>query len=70
MFHSRRLNNRINHIHEKALGTIYQDYNSFFKQLLSNGSSLTKMFYANAKSESHFAFFKILLTKAATGNVL
>ena len=31
MFHSRRLNNRINHIHEWALRIIYQDYNSSFK---------------------------------------
>ena len=34
MFHSRRLNNRINHIHERVLRIIYQDYNSFFKELL------------------------------------
>ena len=30
MFHSRRLNNRIDHIHERALKIIYQDYNSSF----------------------------------------
>ena len=30
MFHNRRLNNRIDHIHERA----YQDYNSSFKELL------------------------------------
>ena len=34
MFHSRRLNNRIDHIHERALKIIYQDYNSSFKELL------------------------------------
>ena len=34
MFHSRRLSNRINHIHERALRIIYQDYNSSFKKLL------------------------------------
>ena len=41
MFHSRRLNNRINHIHERALRIIYQDYNSSFKELLRKDSSLT-----------------------------
>ena len=44
MFHSRRLNNRIDHIHERALKIIYQDYNSSFKELLRKDSSLTKMF--------------------------
>ena len=44
MFHSRRLNNRIDHIHERALRTIYQDYNSSFKELLSKEDSLTKIF--------------------------
>ena len=41
MFHSRRLNNRINHIHERTLRIIYQDYNSSFKELLRKDSSLT-----------------------------
>ena len=41
MLHSRRLNNRINHIHERALRIIYQDYNSSFKELLRKDSSLT-----------------------------
>ena len=35
MFHSRRLNNRIDHIHERALKIIYQGYNSSFKELLN-----------------------------------
>ena len=34
MFHSRRLSNRFNYIHERALRIIYQDYNSSFKKLL------------------------------------
>ena len=34
MFHSRRINNRINHIHESALKIIYQDYNSSLKELV------------------------------------
>ena len=41
MFHSRRLNNRINHIHERALRIIYQDFSSSFKELLRKDSSLT-----------------------------
>ena len=34
MFHSRDLNNRIDHIHDRALKIIFQDYNSSFKKLL------------------------------------
>ena len=34
MFHSRKLNNRINHIHEKALRLVYKDYTSSFDELL------------------------------------
>ena len=34
MFHSRRLNNRIDHIHERALKIIYQDYISLLKNFL------------------------------------
>ena len=34
MFHSRRINNRIDHVHERALKVIYQDYNFSFKELL------------------------------------
>ena len=40
LFHSRRLNNRINHIHESALRIIYQDYSSF-KDVLRKDSSFT-----------------------------
>ena len=41
MFHSQPLNNRINHIHGRALRMIYQDYNSSFKELIRKDSSLT-----------------------------
>ena len=34
MFHSRPINNYIDHILERALKIIYQDYNSSFKELL------------------------------------
>ena len=33
MFHSRKLNNRINNIHERALRIVYRDYQSTFQQL-------------------------------------
>ena len=37
--HSRRLNKRINHIHERGLRIVYEDYTSSFAQLLKiNGS--------------------------------
>ena len=40
-FHSRRLNNRISNIHERALRTIYHDYTTSFSDLLAQDTSLT-----------------------------
>ena len=37
---SRRLNSRINHIHERALRIIYEDYVSSFKELLKRNDSV------------------------------
>ena len=34
MFHSRRANSKINHIHERALRIVYKDNNSSFQELL------------------------------------
>ena len=34
MFHSRKLNSRINHIHERALRLVYKGYTSTFDELL------------------------------------
>ena len=34
MFYSRKLNNRINHIHERVLRLVYKDYTSSFDELL------------------------------------
>ena len=34
IFHSRKLNERINHIHETALRIVYKDFNSSFEELL------------------------------------
>ena len=41
MFHSRRLNNRINHIHERALRIIYQVTIPLLKNYLEKIGSLT-----------------------------
>ena len=40
MFHSRKLNERINHIHERALRIVYKDFNSSFQELLIKDNSL------------------------------
>ena len=40
MFHSRKLNHRINSIHERALRVTYQDYQSTFLQLLQKDNSV------------------------------
>ena len=39
MFHSRYTNNKINRLHESALRTVYNDYESTFDQLLINDKS-------------------------------
>ena len=41
MFHSRKLNNHINSIHDRALRITYQDYSSPFKDLLKKDKAVT-----------------------------
>ena len=41
MFSSRTMNNKINHIHERALRLVYQDYKTSFEDLLKKDNSLT-----------------------------
>ena len=41
MFRSKKLNNRINNIHERALRIVYRDYKSTFKQLLKQNKSVS-----------------------------
>ena len=41
MCHSRKLNNRINRIHERSLRIVYNDYVSSFKELLERDKSVT-----------------------------
>ena len=40
MFHSRKINHRINSIHERAFRVTYQDYKSTFFQLLQKDNSV------------------------------
>ena len=40
MFPNRKLNNHINHIHERALRIAYQDHNSTFNELLTKNGTL------------------------------
>ena len=41
MFHNRRYNNKINHLHERMLIIVYKDYKSSFTELLSEDKSFT-----------------------------
>ena len=41
MFHSRKLNNQVNKLHERALRIVYQDYASSFTELLVKDYSTT-----------------------------
>ena len=47
MFHSRKINNRANSLHERALRVVYRGYNAIFSELLSKENQLqfTKEFY-------------------------
>ena len=40
MFHSRKLNARINHVHERALRIFYKDFNSSSQELLIKDNCL------------------------------
>ena len=41
MFHSRKINNRVNSLHERTLWVVYRDYNATFSELLSKDKSVT-----------------------------
>ena len=41
MFHCRKLNARINRLHEQALRVVYKDYDSSFEELLRKDSYTT-----------------------------
>ena len=40
MFHRRKLNERINHIHERTVRIVYRDFKSSFQELLIEDNSL------------------------------
>ena len=40
MFHSRKINNRINNLHERALRVVCRDYKATFSELLSKDKSV------------------------------
>ena len=41
MFHTRRINNRINRLHERSLRLTYKDFNSTFQELLDKDKSVS-----------------------------
>ena len=41
MFYSKGINNKINHLHERALRTIYKDNTSTFEELLEKDHSFS-----------------------------
>ena len=42
IFHSGKLNSRVNKLHERALRIVYKDYASSFTELLEKNNSTTK----------------------------
>ena len=66
MFHSRRLINKINSIHEKALRITYQDHISTFQELLNKDNSVS-IHYTNLQAlatemfKSHRGLFPDIL---------
>ena len=74
MFHSRKLNSRVNKLHERALRIVYQDYASSFTEFLEKDNSITihnrkKQFIATAlfkvKNESLPPFMKEIFVENA-----
>ena len=59
MFHSRKLNNRINHIHERALRLVYKDYTSSFDELLLKDNSF-RIHHCNLQKLAN-EMFKVML---------
>ena len=57
MFHSRKLKNRINNIHERALRLVYKDYISSFDDLLAKDNSF-KIYQRNLQKLA-IEFYKV-----------
>ena len=58
MFHLKTLNNKINHIHERALRTVYSDYKSSLNELLHKDGYFT-IYQTNVQSLT-FEIYKYL----------
>ena len=71
MFCSNTLNNKINHIHERALRLVYQDYSSTFEELLVKDKSLAIEMY-KVKNDLSPPFMKDIFSetnrKTRSGN--
>ena len=66
MFYSRRLNNRIDHIHERALKIIYQDYNSSFKELLrKDKTKINKNVLIECQKQKSICILKDLIDRSS-----
>ena len=66
MFHSRRVNNRIDHIHERAFKIIYQDYNSSFKELLrKDKTQINKNVLIERQKQKSICILKDLIDRSS-----
>ena len=65
MFHSRRIYNRIDHIHERALKMIYQDYNSSFKEVLrKDKTKINKNVLVKCQKQKSICILKDLIDRS------
>ena len=66
MFHSRHLNNRIDHIHEYALKFIFQDCNSSFKKLLrKDKTKINKNVLIECQKQKSICILKDLIDRSS-----
>ena len=64
LIHNRGLNNKINHIHERALRTVYDDYSSSFEDLLNKDKSVT--IHQRNLQQLAIEIFKVKIVTAST----
>ena len=66
MFHSRRINNCIDHNHEKALKIIDHDYNSSFKELLrKDKTKINKNILIESQKQKSICILKDLIDRSS-----
>ena len=63
MFHSRRLNNRIDPIHQRALRIVYQDYSSFKKILRKDKTKINKNVLIECQKQKSICILKDLIDR-------